>query len=128
MASGQYVTLAVSFNPSATGNASGMVSLSSNASSSPTNISLSGVGVSATHWVTMEWIASTSVVVGYNIYCISDSGVSWTKLNSSPTPTTSYTDWDAQSGESYLFAVTAVDAANGESVFSNQVPAVIPSP
>jgi len=128
LAPGQFVTLTVSFNPSGTGKANGMASLSSSTSSAPINLPLSGNGVVATHWVTFDWAASNSVVVGYNVYLRSPSNESWIKVNSSPVTTTSYTDWDVQSGEIYLFAVKAVNAANVESAFSKATSATIPSP
>jgi hypothetical protein len=128
LAPGQYVTLAVSFNPSATGKSNGTVSLTSSTSNAPMNMPLSGNGVVASHWTTFGWAASKSPVVGYNVYLRSPSGESWFKLNSSPVTTTSYTDWDVQSGQSYLYAVTAVSPANMESPFSNATQATIPSP
>jgi hypothetical protein len=128
LAPGQYSVMAVNFNPSAAGNVSGAVSVSSNASSAPVSISLSGVGVVAGHSAALAWLASPSAVVGYNVYCSSDAGVSWTKVNSSPAATTEYTDWDAQGAAIYMFAVTAVNASNEESGFSNEVEAVISAP
>lgn len=123
---GQYVTLGVSFTPSGTGKSSGMVSLTCNASNTPINIPLSGNGVTGTHSTTLGWDASKSAVIGYNIYRTPTAYESWTKLNSSPILATSYTDWDAQSGDAYLFTVTAVSAGNVESGFSNAALAAIP--
>jgi len=128
LAPGQYATLAVSFNPSATGNVSGAVSLTSSTSTVPMSVPLSGNGIAASHRATFDWAASKSTVVGYNVYLRSASGQSWNKLNSSPVTTTSYTDWDVQSGQSYLFAVTSVSPGNLESGFSNATQATIPSP
>ena len=128
LAPGQYTTLAVSFNPSATGNVSGAVSLTSSTSTVPMSVPLSGNGIIASHRTTFDWAASKSVVVGYNVYLRSASGQSWNKLNSSPVTTTTYTDWDVQSGQSYLFAVTSVSPGNMESGLSNATQATIPSP
>jgi hypothetical protein len=116
---GQFVTLAVSFAPSGTGIASGMVSLTSNTSNAPINLPLSGNGVVGAHSTTLSWDASKSAVIGYNIYRTPAAYESWTKLNSSPIIATTYTEWDAQSGNAYLFTVTAVSAENVESGFSN---------
>jgi fibronectin type 3 domain-containing protein len=38
----------------------------------------------------------------------------------------SYTDSTVQSGATYYYVTTAVDAAGNESIFSNEVKAVIP--
>jgi HYDIN/CFA65/VesB family protein len=128
LAPGQYVTLTVSFVPSGTGKANGMVSLTSSTSTSSIDLPLSGNGVVAAHWVAFDWAASKSAVIGYNVYLRSASGESWTKLNSSPVTTTSYTDWDVQSGEACMFAVRSVSPANVEGTFSNATSATIPSP
>lgn len=125
---GQYVTLAVSFEPSGTGKANGMASLASSTSSSPFNLPLTGNGVVAAHSATVNWVASKSNVVGYNIYRTSASFESWARLNSSPILATSYTDCDVQSGDSYLFTVTSVNSANVESSFSDATVVTIPSP
>jgi len=126
LAPGQFVTLAVSFNPSGSGKANGMVSLTSSTSNSPINLPLSGNGVVAAHSAGLDWDASTSVVVGYNIYRNSASDASWTRLNSSPVTTTSYTDWDVQSGGFYLYSVKSVSSSNAESTFSKTASVTIP--
>lgn len=41
---------------------------------------------------------------------------------------TSYVDGSVQAGQTYYYVVTAVDTNGAESVYSNQVQAVIPSP
>jgi hypothetical protein len=128
LAPGQYATLTVSFNPSGPGKANGMVSLSSSTSNSLIDLPLSGNGVVAAHWVTFDWDASNSAVIGYNVYRRSASGESWARLNSSPITTTSYTDWDVQSGQDCLFAVSSVSPTNVESPLSNATSATIPSP
>jgi hypothetical protein len=123
---GQSVTLAVSFAPSAEGKAGGMVNLTSSTANPAINLPLSGNGVITSHSNTLNWDASPSAVVGYNIYRTPASSESWTKLNSAPIIATSYTDWGVQSGNSYLFAVTAVSMQNVESGFSNATLATIP--
>lgn len=125
---GQYVTLQVSFNPSNTGKASGMVALTSNTSIPTVSLPLSGNGVIVTHSTTVNWEVSKSAVVGYNIYRTPASNEAWAKLNSTPIVANSYTDWDVQAGGSYLFVVTSVSAANMESPFSNATVVAIPTP
>ena len=126
LAPGQYVTLTVSFDPSGTGKASGMISLTSSTSSSPINLPLSGNGVDAAHLAALNWEASTSPVVVYNIYRNSVLDGSWIKVNSVPVTTTSYTDWDVQSGVFYWFAVKSVSASNVEGAFSRATTVSIP--
>lgn len=125
---GQYVTLAISFEPSVNGRASGTVSLTSSTSNAPINLALSGNGVFAAHSSTVNWDASKSGVVGYNIYRTPATNQSWSKLNSRPVIANSFTDWDVQAGSSYLYTVTSVSPANVESVFSNATLSAIPTP
>jgi Cep192 domain 4/Abnormal spindle-like microcephaly-assoc'd, ASPM-SPD-2-Hydin/HYDIN/CFA65/VesB-like, Ig-like domain len=121
----QTATLTVQFAPTATGDATGSVSVASNATTSPTTISLSG----SSHSVTLSWIASTSTsVTGYYVYRGTTSG-QYTKLNpTAPVPATqlAFTDTSVQSSTTYYYAVTAVDSSNAESTYSNQATAIIP--
>ncbi len=93
----------------------------------PNTVSLSGNGVNA-HSATLSWTASTSTVAGYNVYRGTTSGGPYTKLNSSLVAGTTYTDNTVAAGQTHYYVVTAVDSSNIESVFSNQVQAVVPSP
>ncbi len=122
---GQSATLTVSLTPTSTGSATGSVTVTSNASNSPTTITLTG----GSHLVDLSWTASTSVVVGYNIYRGTVSGGPYaTKLNSAVVPGTAYTDTGVVAGQTYFYVVTAVDANGVESVYSNQASALVPTP
>lgn len=124
---GQYATLVVGFNPSAAGSATGSISLTSTTSQVPITVPLTGNGIVSTHLVTFDWAPSNSPVIGYNVYLRSSTGDSWTRMNSTPLNTNAYTDWDVQSGQSYMFAVTSVGTTNVESAFSNATAATVPS-
>jgi hypothetical protein len=126
LSSGASVTMNVTFAPAASGSVTGSVIIASNSSNSPLTISLSGAGVVATHSAALTWTASTSVVVGCNVYRGSTSGGPYTKLNSSLDASTTFTDSSVLSGQTYYYVVTAVDSNNVESTYSNQVTAVIP--
>jgi len=80
------------------------------------------------HSVDLKWKASVSRVVGYNVYRSETDGGPYFKLTSAPVRTTNYTDRSVRSGHAYFYAVTAVDSKNKESVHSNRVKALIPSP
>ena len=80
----------------------------------------------ATHTATASWAPSTSVVSGYNVYRGTVSGGPYTKLNGSLIVLLTYPDTTVQSGQTYFFVTTAVDGSGNESVFSNEVKAVIP--
>jgi len=78
------------------------------------------------HHVDLNWGASTSVVIGYNVYRSSQSGGPYQPLNPSVVVSASYTDSNVQSGQRYFYVVTAVDSSGGESVFSNEAAATVP--
>lgn len=80
------------------------------------------------HSVTLDWTASTSAVIGYNVYRGTQDGGPYTLLNSSLVTTTQYQDSSVQSGQTYYYVVTAVDSSHVESTNSNQVSATIPTP
>jgi hypothetical protein len=117
----------VTFTPQAIGSSSGQVSFVSDATNSPTVVTLTGSGTQATqHSVRLSWNASTSVVSGYNIYRGTSSGGQYTLLNTSLVSGLSFTDSNVQSGTTYYYAATAVDSSNVESGYSNVATAVIP--
>jgi hypothetical protein len=82
--------------------------------------------VAQAHAATASWTASASVVSGYNVYRGTLSGGPYTKLNGSLISLLTYTDATVLSGQTYFFVTTAVDGNGTESVFSNEVRAVIP--
>ncbi|MCX6634436.1 MAG: fibronectin type III domain-containing protein [Acidobacteria bacterium] len=93
------------------------------------NASMGGACVTGnSHSVSLSWVASTSPVAGYNVYRGTASGGPYTKLNSSLATGTSYVDTTVLAGQTYYYVVTAVDASNNSSVYSNEAQAVVPSP
>jgi hypothetical protein len=127
---GQIGTLNVTFTPAAAGSVTGSVSVASNASNSPGVVTLSGTGVQLiSHSATLNWGASTSPVIGYNLYLATVSGGPYTKVNSAIDATTTFTDAGTlQGGKIYYWVVTAVNSSNVESVHSGEVSATIPTP
>jgi fibronectin type 3 domain-containing protein len=75
----------------------------------------------------LNWDASSSSVVGYYVYRGTKPSGPYSKLNSSPHSSTSYSDSSVNDGEVYYYVVTAVNSSNVESADSNQVSATIPS-
>jgi hypothetical protein len=126
---GQSAAFTVTFAPQASGASSGSITFTSNATNGPFTAAFTGSGIAAPqHSVTLSWNASTSTVTGYNVYRGSQTGGPYVAVNSSPDPTTSYLDNSVAGGQTYYYVVTAVDSSGTESVYSNQVQAVIPSP
>lgn len=121
---GQAAALDVTFTPAAAGSAAGSIAIASSAG--PLSISLVGSGgQQSSHTVALTWDASTSVVVGYYVYRMLADGT-YGKINSAPVVLMEYTDTKIQSGQTYTYAVTAVDADNVESDYSDPVLATIP--
>ena len=124
----QTATLNVTFTPAAAASVTGSATVTSNATNSPTTISLSGTGVQpVSHSVTLNWTASTATVSGYNVYRSTVSGGSYTELNSTLVTTTQYVDSAVQAGLTYYYVVTSVNSSGVDSVDSNQVSATIPT-
>ncbi len=127
LAAGQSTSFATYFDPATAGALSGTVSITSNATNSPTTIALAGSGTTAvTHSVMLSWTHSTTTVAGYNVYVASQSAGPFTRVNSALIASTAYTDTSVVSGRTYYFVTTAVDSSGMESTYSNQVSAVIP--
>jgi hypothetical protein len=129
IAAGQSASFTVAFSPQTSGTAAGTISFASNATNGPVVDSATGSGVAAPqHSVALSWNASTSTVVGYNVYRGAQSGGPYAALNSAPDATTNYTDNSVLAGATYYYVVTAVDATGTESAYSNQTQAVVPKP
>ena len=127
LAPGQSASLSVTFTPSTTTGVTGNVTITSNATNSPTAVSLTGSGLqTVSHDVVLSWNVSTSPVVGYNVYRGQVSGGPYTKVTSAPVSVTSDVDSTVQSGSTYYYTVTSIDSSNMESGFSNETSAIIP--
>jgi hypothetical protein len=129
LAAGKSMPFTVTFRPQASGTATASLSFLSNAASSPTQEVLIGSGAGAVqHSVSLSWNPSTtSGVAGYNLYRGTMSGGPYAQVVSRDA-NPSYTDASVAAGQTYFYVVTAVDSAGTESVNSNQVQAVVPSP
>jgi len=124
---GQHISFSAKFTPQSSGAASGKISFKSTASNSPTVENLTGTGIAASaHRVVLSWKASSSAVVGYNVYRSTNSGGPYTRINGSLQGSTSYTDASVQSGKTYYYVTTAVASGGRESGYSNQVRALVP--
>jgi hypothetical protein len=129
LAPGQSVTLDETFVPATAGTFSGTVSITSNATNSPANISLSGSGsASVAHAVDLTWAPSTSNVAGYDVLRSDVSGGPYAKLDSSVVTATSFSDTSVQAGKTYYYVVAAVSAAGVASADSIQASATVPTP
>ena len=127
LAPGQSASFTLSFTPNASGGATGSASFVSNASNSPIQELFAGTGsVPVNHSVTLSWNPDSSPVAGYNVYRGSASAGPFSRINSALDVTTGFNDANVQSGQTYYYAVTAVNSSGLESGYSNSVRAVIP--
>lgn len=83
------------------------------------------------HGVCLSWAASTSTVVGYNVYRGTISGGPYSKLTTTLTANLFFLDTTAAVSTQYFYVATAVDSNSNESGYSNQAsittPATFPS-
>jgi hypothetical protein len=125
LAPSQTVNVAVNFDPAATGLATGSLAVTSNAP--PVQIALSGTGTAAgAPSVKLSWSPSTSAVIGYYVYRAIGADAQLSKLTGAIVPSTSYQDTNVAAGQTYIYALTAVDSAGVESALSTSVTVNIP--
>jgi hypothetical protein len=91
-----------------------------------TGVNFAAASVPVAHSVTLNWTASTSNIVGYNVYRGNVSGGPYAQIGF--TGGTAYVDTNVSSGQTYYYVATAVDGSNIESAYSTQASAVIPTP
>lgn len=125
---GQSIPVTIRFRPNASGEASGTVGFSSNATDSPTVEQVNGTGVAQTsHSVNLSWDCGDGTAVGYNVYRGPANGGPYQIINSALDASTNYTDYSVVSGMTYYYVVTKVNAQGEESAYSNVTEAVIPN-
>jgi hypothetical protein len=84
------------------------------------------IQTTSTNVVDLNWNASTSKeIAGYNVYR-GPNGSIWTKINAALVASTLYDDSTVANGNTYYYAVTAVDIQGAESSKTAAVKAVIP--
>ena len=123
------MTLQVQFKPTASGAATGQLTIGSNSTTgSSTVVSLSGTGAAANPQLNLSWIApsnSTDPVAGYNIYRALGSGA-FQLVNSGIDTKTTYVDSSVSSGNTYNYLVKSVDQSGVESTGSNEISVAVP--
>ena len=122
----QSVQLSVGFTPTASGSASGTLTITSNASNGTFGVPLTGTGATTTHSVSLSWNNTAGQVAGYNVYRSTVSGGPYSMINSALVVPTNYSDTSVVSGTTYYYAVTAVGTNGMESALSNQTTAAVP--
>ena len=128
LAPGQSATLYVTFAPTVAGDATGGLSIISNAANASTSaVTLSGTGMTKTWSVQLTWSAPVNgnTIVGYDVFrAISGTGA-FTQLNASPIAVTMYSDPGVSTGN-WDYVVRSVDVNGAVSGPSNVFTAAIP--
>jgi hypothetical protein len=123
---GQSAVITATFAPSANGSAAGSIAVISNASNSPSVVSLTGTGIAAvTHTVVLSWVGGAAGITGYRAYSSTVSGGPYSSLTSNSFTSSNFTDSTVQSGQTYYYVVTAIGSQNQESAHSAEVVAVV---
>jgi hypothetical protein len=91
----------------------------------PTKSANASIAVIAPHSVALSWGASLSTVSYYKVYRGTVSGGPYSMLSSN-VKATSYTDSTVQSGATYFYVTSSIDAAGVESIFSNELQLFVP--
>jgi hypothetical protein len=130
LAPAQSTTVEIAFKPTVVGSVAGSISVASNATNSPTTISLEGAGVAkSSQAVNLAWDASSSPeIVGYHVYRGTLSGGPYARLTPAVIDATRYVDSSVAAGDTYYYVVTSVDSAGLESAHSDQASARVPLP
>jgi len=124
---GQSASFTVTFAPNSSGTANAQLTFVSDASNSPTIESLTGTGTAAPqHWVDLTWSGSQGAVA-YNVYRKFPADANYSQIDSGEVAT-AYTDDNVAAGKTYDYVVTALDANNMESGYSNRAEVTVPSP
>lgn len=76
--------------------------------------------------MTLNWTPSSSSYSGFNVYRSSVSGGPYNRIDATMIPTNSYTDSTVASGQTYYYVATEIDTNGVESLYSSEVPAIIP--
>ncbi len=126
---GESVQLPIIFAPASLGHHSGTVILANTGEDSELEIKVGGSGAQlGLPNVYLSWNpGGDGEVVGYNVYRGTANGGPYQKINSSLDPATDYTDYSVQSGMTYYYVTTEVNAQGVESAYSNVAEAVIPN-
>ena len=129
IAAGNSVPVTIQFTPNASGTATAKTGFISNAVNSPTVDQVTGTGVAAvSHSVTLTWQPGDGNAVGYNVYRGAAAAGPFQEINTALDSSTNYTDTTVDSGTTYYYVTTEVNAEGQESTYSSAVQAVVPSP
>ena len=123
---GQAANLSLTFAPASAAGVTGSVTVTSNATNSPTTIALLGTGTQSNPpAVTLSWTGSATSVTGYNVYRANASAGPFSELNASLVSATDFVDNSVQAGQTYYYVATG-SIGRHQSAYSNVASATAP--
>jgi Abnormal spindle-like microcephaly-assoc'd, ASPM-SPD-2-Hydin len=121
---GKSVTVNVTFAPQSADTIGGSLFVSGPGLDVP--LTGTGTGKGTQYSVNLSWDSSADVT-GYNVYRSTSENGTYSKINSTLDPNTTYTDSTVSAGQTYYYAATSVNSAGQESARSTPaVEAVVP--
>jgi fibronectin type 3 domain-containing protein len=82
----------------------------------------------AQHTVNLNWAASKSRIMGYNVYRATKSGGPYEKVTLVPVAAPHYADASVKAGNTYFYVVSCVGADKKEGPKSSEIRATVPAP
>ena len=123
---GGSLPVTIQFAPSSSGTDSARAGFISDAEDSPTLVQLIGTGTpQSSHSVDLSWVPGDGSAVGYNVFRGTANGGPYQTLTTMDAET-NYIDDTVDSGTTYYYVVTEVNALGQQSAYSNVAKAVIP--
>jgi len=129
LAPGENASFRVAYSPMQSAQDGGSLTIVSDASDSPTTISLTSSPVVPEQQsaVNLAWSPSSSEgVASYNVYRATISAGPYTVINQYPLSEPEFVDTGVESGGTYYYVTTAVDSNGNESSFSNEAAVTAP--
>lgn len=131
----QEVSFLVTFHPLKKGAVAGSLKFITKELNAAVVMALAGEGVdagslpsSSKHVVTLNWDASPSKIIGYQVYRGEVPGGPYTRLTTSTINALQYSDSGVESGLEYFYVATSVDKHGTESLYSQEIAVTIPNP
>lgn len=137
LAPGQSASITVTFDPASPGQATGQLTVNTNAPTSPqAAVTLAGAGQAAVapaapvaSAVVLSWEEPTGAaapILGYSVYRAAGAASQFQLLNPTLIGSLSYTDATVQTGTTYRYYVTSIDNSGLQSAPSNLITVAIP--
>jgi hypothetical protein len=124
---GQNVSVDVNFAPNSAERQTGSLRVLSAEGGSLLTIPLTASGAASSQsTVKLNWEESPVNVAGYVVYRSAEASGPYTRVSSSPVPSSEYVDTGLAAGHTYYYVVSSLDADQVESEYSTPISATVP--